>query len=100
MSFWKKREKTKLELARDETLDQLKGLDQSQPEYKTLLKTASKLTKLIDLERAQEDKVSKDTIVKVAGSVALTLVIVGYESRNVITTKAPNLINFLPMNKS
>lgn len=100
MSLFKKPEPTALEKARDEALNELRQLDEGTDRYNEVLKNVSKLTKLIDLERGHDDKVSKDALAKIVGSAVLTLIIVGYESRSVITTKAPNLLNFLPMNKS
>lgn len=100
MSFWKKPEQTALQKAHAAALVQLSNVDEGTKEYKEILKNVTRLSELVAQEKGCEDKVSKDVIVKVAGSAILTLIIVGYESRNVITTKAPTLINFLPLNKS
>ena len=87
MFTWKKRpvEKTGLEEARDEVLAELRGQMADTEEYAKLIAHVKTLSELIDKEKSE--KLSPNTIAIVLGNAFIALVVVGYESKNVVTTK-------------
>ena len=83
-------EKTGLEDAIETALSELKGYEITQDQYAQGVDQIVKLHALKQNEK--RDRVSKDTLVATAGNLLGILVIVGYESRHVITSKALNLL--------
>jgi hypothetical protein len=79
-------EKTGLEKARDEALSELSGFTAETEAYMKIVTRVETLSKLIALEKAE--KLSPNTIAIVLGNAVIALVVVAYESKNVVTTKA------------
>jgi hypothetical protein len=79
------REKTGLEKARDEALSELDSFTADTEDYKKIMVHVKTLSKLIDLEKSE--KLSPNTIAVIIGNALIAIVVVGYESKNVMTTK-------------
>ena len=77
--------KTGLQEARDKALEELKNFSAAEPQYKALLAHVKTLTKLMASEKSE--KLSPNTLAIVLGNAFITLVVVGYESKNVVNTK-------------
>lgn len=90
MFIWKKRVKTKLEEARDEALIELHECTAGDDDYEKIIKHVKTLTKLIDLEKSE--KLSPNTIAVILGNTVIALFVVGYESKNIVTTKVQTFI--------
>jgi hypothetical protein len=59
-------------------------------EYPLLLRHLERLYEL--KTQTRKPPVSRDTMVLIAGNILVTLVIVAYEQKHVLTTKAPSMI--------
>jgi hypothetical protein len=92
MFTWNRpREKTGLENARDEALSELSSFTADTEEYMKVVTRVETLTKLIDLEKSE--KLSPNTIAIIIGNAIIALVVVAYESKNVVTTKVLPFLN-------
>lgn len=79
-------EKSGLDLAIDQILNEMQGYTCDEAEYDAM---TDQLKKLYKLKRVDSpEKVSKDTLALIAGNLLVALVIVAYEQKAVITTKA------------
>lgn len=90
MFTWKKNESSELDETITQLIRQMDGFTGDQEEYATMVDQLDKLYKL--RQNDKPDRVSKDTLAIVAGNLVGILVIVGYEQRHVITTKALSFI--------
>ena len=91
----KKNEKTNLEKEIDRLSETLSYTDMDTDEYDDIVSKIERLTSIKEkLEKAKvnEDKVSKDTLVVVAGNLLGIALILGYEKLNIITSKALNFV--------
>jgi hypothetical protein len=79
-------EPTKLEKTIDRLLTQMAEVDCESKEYAAMADQVSKLYKLKESDIPQQ--VSKDTLLLVAGNLAGILLIIAYENKNVIASKA------------
>lgn len=70
----------------DKVLNELKEYDPESEEFATQLSFLERLTKIKNVER--RDRVSPDTIAIVAGNLLGILIIVMYEQKHVMTSKA------------
>ena len=86
MFKWRTSKKSGLVQARDEAVFELQGFEAHEKEYKRIVARVKALTHLIDLEKPE--RLSPNTIAMILGNAGITLVVVAYESRNVMTTKA------------
>ena len=77
-----------LDAAINELYSQLDGLTGDTDEY---AKTLDQLTKLYAL-KANPSRVSADTLANIAANLTGILIVVGYEQKHVITTKALGFI--------
>jgi hypothetical protein len=91
--FWNKppAEKTKLEELIDELLNDMANTDSTTDEYAKMVKQLKKLYALKDLDRPKGP--SADTLLIVAGNLAVTVLVVGHERANIITSKALNFLH-------
>lgn len=88
-----KAEKTGLDLVIDKLLKEIADQDFYSEEYTTMV---DQLVKLYSLKDNQSNKrVSKDTLVIVAGNLVGIVLIVGYERAHVVTSKALNFVQKL-----
>lgn len=69
-------------------IDEYSGTDE---EYAKMVDQLTKLYKL--KETPPKKRVSPDTLVAVSGNVLIALIVIGYEQRNVVTTKALNFMS-------
>ena len=96
MIFTKKEDKrTGLEKEIDRLSETLSYTDMDTDEYDDIVSKIERLTSIKEkLEKAKvnEDKVSKDTLVVVAGNLLGIGLILGYERINIITSKALNFV--------
>ena len=89
----KSKAKTGLEDAIDEAIRELKSYDAHTEEY---AKVVEQLTKLHSMsEKDKTDRVSKDTLALVLGNLAGIIVIVGYEHKHVIVSKALSMLRLV-----
>jgi len=77
---------SKLDEPIDRVLTRMKGLEPDSEEYKKLLTTLDKLMELQSQE--QSSPFSPDTVINVAGSLLEVLLIVVYEQKHVMVSKA------------
>ena len=82
-----KRESSGLEKAIDQILLEMQGYTCDEPEYNAMTDQLDKLYKLKEIDKPK--RVSQDTLVLIAGNVFITLMIVAYEQKSIMTTKAP-----------
>ena len=83
-------EKTKLESAIDDLLDQMSNFSGDDSEYAKMADQLEKLYKLKAIDKP--DRVDANTLAVVAGNLAGIILIVGYERANVVTSKALSFI--------
>lgn len=76
---------TGLEIARDKALSDMTNFTADDDEYERMIAHVKTLTELIDLEKSEE--VSPNTIAVILGNVVVALIVVSYESKNVVTSK-------------
>jgi hypothetical protein len=84
-------EKTGLEKARDDSLIELNSFHADQDEYAKVMAHVKTLTELIQLEKPE--KLSPNTLATVLGNAFIAVLVVGYESKNVVTTKVIPFLN-------
>ena len=77
--------KTKLDERIDELLEELAVMTGDDPAYAKTTKQLDKLTKIKNYDK--KDSVSPDTLLVVGGNLAIALIIIGFEQKNVITSK-------------
>lgn len=89
-----------LQKAIDAVLHEMQAVRKDSDEYATLLK---RLETLYNLKKIDNDdhpkKLSADTALQVAGSLAGILILVGYERAHVMTSKAVSLLVKTPVTK-
>jgi hypothetical protein len=74
----------------NKVLTRMEGLEPDSEEYKKLLTT---LDKLMELQREEQSSpVNPDTLVTVAGSLLGILIIVAYEQKHVMVSKALGMV--------
>ena len=78
-----------------EAYAQMQAVTADDPIYGKMADNVAKLEKLRYETTSKPERLSKDTIAVIAGNVAITLVIVAYEQRNAVTTKALNFLTKL-----
>jgi hypothetical protein len=83
-------EKSGLDLAIDQILDEMQGYTCDEDEYDKMTDQLKKLYKLKAINAPE--RVSKDTLALIAGNLLVALVIVAYEQKAVVTTKATNFL--------
>lgn len=88
-------ESVKLDAAMNRILDDMDRNDLDSEEYPQLLSYLERLSKLRSNERP--GRVSPDTMAAVAGNILGILIIVAYEQKHVMTSKA---LGFVPKTKS
>lgn len=81
-------QKTPLEEARDAAVARLTELDPMDADYAEIRDSVKELSNLVAAEQAKRERLNPNTVLIASANVAVALVVVGYESRNVITTKA------------
>lgn len=81
-------EKTGLEIAIDRLLNELEDHTAESEDYATMVDQLAKLHKLKEDEKPS--RVSPDTLISVGGSLTGILLIVMYEQKNVLGSKALN----------
>lgn len=82
--------KTKLDEVIDHAVSELASYNADSEEY---AKIVDRLTELYALKSNEKtDRISKDTLIMVAGNLLGIVVIVGHERAHVVTSKALNLI--------
>ena len=86
----KSHEPTGLEKAIDQLLSEMANFSGDDDEYAKMVDQLDKLYKLKALDKP--DRVDANTLAIVAGNLAGIIIIVGYESRNVVTSKALGFI--------
>jgi len=82
----KSREETGLEKAIDGLLSEMKGFTADTKEYSAMADQLEKLYKLKDIDKPE--RVKPDTLAIIAGNLLVAVVIVTYESKNILTSKA------------
>lgn len=83
-------EKTKIDDAIDELLDEMKVFTGDSSEY---AKMTDQLTKLHALKQNEKpDRVKPDTLAIIAGNIATALLIIGFEQKHVVTTKVTSFL--------
>jgi hypothetical protein len=87
----KSKEKSGLDKAIETVLSEMQGYTCDEDEYDKMSDQLKKLYKLKALDKPE--RVSKDTLAIITGNVLVALVIVAYEQKNIITTKAPAFIS-------
>lgn len=86
-------EKSGLEEARDTALEELRSFEVQTDEYKKIMKHVKTLSELIDTEKSE--KLNVNTLAIILGNAVIALLVVGYESKNVVTTKVFPFLNKL-----
>lgn len=86
-----KQEEGKLDEIVDRVLADMKQYGPDSPEFPELLKTLEKLYQLKSVDETHK-QVSPDVIFTVLGNVACVLVIVAYEQKHVISSRAMTFI--------
>lgn len=84
------KEKTGLVKARDDALLELQGFEAHNAEYLRIMVHVKALTQLIDLEKPE--RLSPNTIAVILGNGIIALIVVAYESKNVVTTKVQSFM--------
>ena len=80
-------EKSGLDLAIDQILAEMLGYECDSDEYNAMTDQLKKLYKLKALDKPE--RVSRDTLALIGGNILVALVIVAYEQKSIVTTKAP-----------
>lgn len=83
----KSTEPTGLEKAIDQLLSEMANFSGDDDEYAKMVDQLQKLYNLKTVDQRPE-KVSLNTLATIAGNLAGIIIIVGYEQRNVVTSKA------------
>ncbi len=87
LKFWKKREKTDLEVEMDSVLESVAKVDPTKEEYKTAAESY-KLLAEAKVTMESKKKISGDAIITVAAHLLGLVLIMNYEKAEIITTKA------------
>lgn len=82
----KTKEKTGLDKAIETILSEMEGYTCDEDEYDKMSDQLKKLYKLKALDKPE--RVSKDTLAIITGNVLVAVVIVAYEQKHIITTRA------------
>lgn len=82
----KSRDKTGLETAIDELLNEMKGVTADSEEYTTMAANLDTLYKLKDVDKPE--RLKPDTLAIIGGNILVAVVIVGFEKSNIMTSKA------------
>lgn len=90
MLKFKPAEKSGLDLAIDQILSEMQGFECSDDEYDKMTDQLKKLYKLKALDKPE--RVSKDTLALITGNILVALLIVAYEQKSIVTTKATNFL--------
>lgn len=90
-----KREPTALEAVITDVYTLMQREEPSSDEYELLLTKAERLEKLRNDNPRSSKQISPDTLVTVGGHLVMVLVMVAYEERHVITSKALGFIQKL-----
>lgn len=90
MLFKKAPEKSGLDLAIDQILFEMTGSDSDAEDYDRMTDQLKKLYKLKALDKPE--RVSRDTLALIGGNLLVALVIVAYEQKSIVTTKATNFL--------
>lgn len=85
-----KAEKTGLEEARETLLSELASYSADDPSYSKMMVHVKTLTELIDLEKPEG--LSPNTLALIIGNSIVAMVVVSYESKNIVSSK---VLNFL-----
>lgn len=83
-------ESSKLEQATEEVLDRMLGMDPEDEKYSTHLGHLERLTKMKTEHR--HNKVSSDTVLVVLGNLFGILIIVAYEQKHILASKAMGFV--------
>lgn len=83
-------EKTGLEEARDTLLLELKSFSADDEEFAKMMVHLKTLTELIDLEKSES--LNPNTVALVIGNAIVAILVIGYESKNVVTSKVLNFM--------
>lgn len=95
--MWKFKRKSKLDEVTDLLLDRMKtDLELSQDLNPKQIEEVERLSKLKQFDK--ESKVSADTIAVVVGMLAMVLIVVMYEQKHVLTSRALPFIQRNPNN--
>jgi hypothetical protein len=82
--------KSGLDKAIDQILVEMQGYTCEEDEYNAMTDQLEKLYKLKEIDNPEH--VSKDTLALIAGNVLVALLIVAYEQKSIVTTKATNFL--------
>jgi len=82
--------KSGLDLAIDQILNEMQGYTCDEDEYSKMTDQLEKLYKLKEIDKPE--RISKDTLALIAGNIFVALVIVAYEQKSIVTTKATNFL--------
>lgn len=85
-----KKEPSDLEKAIAELYSDLQSYPSDSPEYDRISNQLKKLTKLKTTEVKR--RVSPDTLALILGNAAVALIVVGYESKHVVTSKVGSFL--------
>jgi len=88
MQIKRKKEPSKLDIAIDNLLEELNEYPGYDDDYAKRVKMLEKLHKLKKTDRPH-NAVNSDTLLTVGGNVLIALILIGFEQKHVITTKAP-----------
>ena len=94
MQFKRPKEPTKLDIAIDNLLDELNEYPGYDEDYAKRVKMLEKLHKIKKAEKPH-DRVDSDTLLVVSGNVLIALIVIGFEQKHVITTKATTFFSKL-----
>lgn len=83
-------EKSGLDQAIEKVLHEMKSFSSEDDEYAKMVDQLEKLYALKDTEKP--DRVSRDTLAIIAANLIGIVLIVGYESKNIVTSKALNFL--------
>ena len=89
-----KKEKSILELERDSILKNMQELDPASDMYKTMCDRVDCLTGLINNMKSKKS-VSPDTVALIAANLAGIIIVLAWEEKHVIATKAFGMISKL-----
>lgn len=91
MSFFSKREEEHFDIAVRQLLHTINEIGPEDPDYQTKIEQLDKLTRIKNRSKKSIlGRISPDTLAIVVGNLVVTVIIVGYERGNVLTSKALN----------
>ena len=94
MQIKRTKEPSKLDEAIDNLLDELNDYPGYDSDYAKRVKMLEKLHK-IKKGNSPRDQVNPDTLLVVGGNVVIALILIGFEQKHVITTKATTFFSKL-----